>query len=77
MIILENLIKSGEKRLEDLQVGDVLKRKTDGCFYELENITEYITSHNFYYSFYGFVIKFSRNLRNHFVTTEENLFEIY
>ena len=76
MIIFDKLEKKSEKLLDELKVGDILKRKSDGCFYELNNITEHPGTHNFVYSFYGFAVKMSKNLRMHF-ETNNNLFVIY
>jgi len=76
MIIFKDLPKISEKLLDELKVGDILKRKSDGCFYELNNITEHSETHNFVYSFYGFAVKMSKNLKVHF-ETNNSLFLVH
>jgi hypothetical protein len=76
MILTTDYVLSKTKDYSELKMGDILKRKSDGCFYEIKNITYNESNRDYLYIFYGFAIKFSRSLKNHFVS-EDGLFFIY
>jgi len=76
MIIMKQLEKRAERTIDQLLPGDILKRKSDGCFYKLETISEDNVLNEKLFIFYGFAVKFARNLRFHF-EMEDGLFFVY
>ena len=76
MILTTDFVLNKTKNYSELKIGDILKRKIDGCFYEIKNITYDENNKEYLYIFYGFAIKFSQSLKNHFVS-EDGLFFIF
>jgi len=76
MILITNCALKEIKNYSNLKIGNILKRKSDNFFYELKNISYNELEKDYLYIFYGFAIKFSKNLKNHF-ETENGLFLIY
>jgi hypothetical protein len=75
MIITQVQELKETKSVDKIIVGDKLHRIRDNFFYELKAITQNKEG-EFYYHFYGFVIKGIKNLKNHF-KTDLTLFNIY
>jgi hypothetical protein len=78
MIILKDVEKIKNKKIDEIAIGDILKRKIDNCYYKIKDICSYNYSEQPYlrYYFYGFCIKYKQNLKYHFVN-DLNEFEIY
>ncbi len=80
MILFNKDVKfENNKRIEEIAIGDILKRKTDNCFYRVQDICMYSSVENeayLRYHFYGFSIKYKDSIKNHFVNTFGD-FEIY
>jgi hypothetical protein len=75
MIIFKQPEVNVKKSVQTIQPADILKRKDDNCFYELESI--YVSKSNTaYYNFYGFTIKGIQNLRLYFENTNTQ-FEVF
>ena len=66
--MLFNCESHRDKKSEEVRVGDILKRKNEGIFYEIENVTQDESSGAKvrFYHFFGFNIRGSRNLYRHF-----------
>jgi len=65
------------KNLVGIKANDILKRKIDNCYYEVESIHSITNStETAYYNFYGFTIKGKENLKFHFENVNNN-FEVY
>lgn len=63
------------KSLVDLKIGDSLQRKNNNTLYQLQDIS--VDSNEiFTFFFFGFAIRGSKNLRNHF-ETENKLFKVF
>jgi hypothetical protein len=73
---MKERVKTGEKTYSELTPGDILKRTKEGFYYELKDIVPHSDGVDFSYSFFGFVVRYTKNLKYHF-TTNNNLFEIY
>ena len=68
-----NKLKS--KNMHEIGTTDVLKRKSDNCFYEVKDIS-FNKQEIAHYHFFGFTIKGIRNLQYHF-ENENNKFNIF
>lgn len=75
-MILKNCVQVSEKTVEQILVGDILKRKSDGFFYEIKDRFICDKKDNIATAFFGFVIVKDNNLSKHFYF-KDNKFEIY
>jgi len=66
-MILREVKKKGEKYLDSLAIGDILKRNTDRIHYDLKSISNAEQGFdNMLFHFFGFSIKGTKNLKEHF-----------
>ena len=75
MIIRNELKKYCDKNIHEICKTDIIKRKSDNCFYEVKDVS-FDKQEIAHYHFFGFTIKGIRNLQYHF-ENENNKFNIF
>jgi len=76
-MILRDVKKIKDKSLDELAIGDILKRKSDRMYYDLKSITSPGGFEEMIFSFFGFTVRGARNLKEHFETNDSRKFTIY
>lgn len=75
MILFTMRVQELNRTIDEVNKGDILKRKQDQCYYELKDIS-FDKQEIAYYHFYGFTIRGMRNMKLYF-ENDLNKFEVY